>query len=124
MSKEELDARFAAFMVLTFQSACMPEGLSDFLTMLRGCMLNGELSEESYFKMFSQNRHIEAMNEKFSEVELQKLDTKTLGEAVSSLADIEQLCQTETEKRYHEILMDVVVKGYTSPKACQSYPIL
>jgi hypothetical protein len=117
MNKAEADARFAAFMILTFQSTCLPDGLADFLTMLRGCVLNANLGEESNFKHFTQNRHIETMDERFSDSELEKLDTKTLGEAVSSLADIAPLCETETEKRYHGILMDLAVKGYTSPKA-------
>jgi hypothetical protein len=119
LSKEEADARFATFMVLTFQSTCIPEGFTDFLTMLRGCVLNGQLDEHSYFKTFTQGRHVDTMNEIMSDSELATIDTKTLGEAVSSLAKIEPLCKTQTEKKYHSILTDVAVKGYTSPQSCQ-----
>lgn len=115
-SKEEADARFATFMVLTFQSTCMPEGLTDFLTMLRGCVLNGDLGDDSSFNRFTKNRHLRVVIDQISNKEIPSLDTKTLGEAVSSLAGIEPLCTTETEKRYHGILMDVAVKGYHSPK--------
>lgn len=31
------DAAFGAIMALTFQSAYMPDGMTDFLTMIRGC---------------------------------------------------------------------------------------
>ena len=37
LSMHEAEAAFGAIIALTFQSAYMPEGLMDFLTMVRGC---------------------------------------------------------------------------------------
>ncbi|KAK5652745.1 hypothetical protein OQA88_9598 [Cercophora sp. LCS_1] len=36
-STAEGDARFGAIMALTFQASCMPEGMTEFLSMIRGC---------------------------------------------------------------------------------------
>jgi hypothetical protein len=116
-SKEEYDARFATFMILTFQSTCLQDGLVDFLTMLRGCVLNGHFGEGSYFTPITVHGHLETMEEQLTDIPLMTLDAKTLSEAINSLARLEPLCGSETEKRYHNILMEVAVKGYTSPNA-------
>ena len=115
VSKEEYDARFATFMILTFQSTCLEDGFTDFLTMLRGCVLNGNFLEGSYFEPMSVHGHLETMDEKFRDTSLSTLDARTLSDALASLARLEELCQTETEKLYLSILMDVAYQGYKSP---------
>jgi hypothetical protein len=115
-SKAEADARFATFMVLTFQSTCMPDGLIDFLTMLRGCNLSGDLGEDSKFSCFLQERHIETMNSLISDTEDLTLDTKSFEDATASLALIRPLCGTDVEREYHQLLTDIVEHSYHSPK--------
>lgn len=126
VSKEEADARFAAFMILTFQSSCMADGIFDFLTMLRGCMFQGKhvrLTDSAFSAFVGENNHLATMEERFTDAQLETLDTKTLGEAVASLAALLPLCETEVELRYHKLLTNIVTFAYTSPKAgkCSSH---
>jgi len=114
----EADARFAALMVLTFQSSCMGDGLIDFLTMLRGSVLgSAALSEDSYFRSLMENRHMETMQERLSHVQLEDIDTAYLDEVNVSLTNIEPLLQHDVEKRYHSLLLELVNNAFTSPKA-------
>jgi hypothetical protein len=121
-SKAEADARFATFMNLTFQSACMKEGLIDFFTMLRGCILQGDLGELSAFASFFQDNHLKTMNIRFSQTQLEEMESEDLDGGVESLAALEPLCQTGVEKRYHQLLTELVLNAYTSPKAGESNP--
>jgi len=116
-SKEEADARFATFMNLTFQSTCMKDGLADFLTMLRGCMLQGDLSGESAFACFREENHLETMNDKFSEATFVEIAKDDLDGGSASLAALESMCQTDVERRYHRLLTDLIANAHTSPRA-------
>lgn len=65
-SEADGDARFAAFMVLTFQSSYMPEGMLDFVAMLRGCHVvasSGMMPRlrDSAFGAFSVDAHQDAI---------------------------------------------------------------
>jgi hypothetical protein len=115
-SKAEADARFATFMNLTFQSTCMKEGLIDFLTMLRGCILQGDLGELSAFASFFHDTHMETMEVHFNKVEMQDLEKDDLDGGVKSLSALEPLLQTDVERRYHKHLIELVFNAYTSPK--------
>lgn len=120
ISKDEADARFAAFMILTFQSSCMADGIFDFLTMLRGCMFHGKyvrLTKSAFSAFVGESSHLSKMEERFTDAQLETLDTKTLGEAVASLTALLPLCETEVELRYHTLLTNIVTYAYTSPKA-------
>ncbi|KAJ2899149.1 hypothetical protein MKZ38_003396 [Zalerion maritima] len=62
-TKEEGDARYATTMALTFQSSYMPDGMSDFVRMMRGCAVvartaMGGRYEDSMWAIFSQEEHI------------------------------------------------------------------
>ncbi|KAK3316085.1 hypothetical protein B0H66DRAFT_560330 [Apodospora peruviana] len=57
-SLAEGDARFAAILALAFQASCMPDGMNEFLSMIRGCHVIAETSmpqsfEESMFGSFT-----------------------------------------------------------------------
>ncbi|KAK4220025.1 hypothetical protein QBC37DRAFT_436347 [Rhypophila decipiens] len=58
-SRAEGDARFGAIMALTFQASCMPEGMVEFLSMVRGCHIVAAHSmpsfEASAFESFTAN---------------------------------------------------------------------
>ncbi|TID17465.1 hypothetical protein E6O75_ATG08211 [Venturia nashicola] len=120
ITKEEADARFAAFMILTFQSSCMADGIFDFLTMFRGCMFQGKhirVPESAFAAFLGEHNQTSKMNERFTDAQLENLDTKTLGEAVASLAAILPLCKTDVELHYHKLLTNIVNFAYTSPKS-------
>lgn len=125
ITKEEADARFAAFMILTFQSSCMADGIFDFLTMLRGCMFQGKhvrMSESAFSSFVGEHSHLSKMDERFTDAQLETLDVKTLGEAVASLTALLPLCETEVDLRYHSLLTNIVTFAYTSPKAGKDFP--
>lgn len=63
---EEGTARYAAMMVLTFQSAYMADGMLEFLSMTRGCSIVAETAmggsyEASPFGAFSREEHVDAV---------------------------------------------------------------
>jgi hypothetical protein len=115
-SKAEADARFATFMNLTFQSSCMKEGLIDFLTMLRGCILQGDLGELSAFASFFHDTHMDTMESQITDVELKDLEKQDLDDGVQSLSALEPFLQRDVERRYHKHLTELVFNAYTSPK--------
>lgn len=118
----EADARFATVMVLAFQSACMPEALTDFFTILRGCVLHGEQLDEvtSYFGSFLGNNHLATMEERFNEAQPENLDRNCLDQATASLAAIRPYCKPGIEQKYHELLSQVIQQAYVSLKNCGS----
>jgi hypothetical protein len=105
---------------LTFQSTCMEDGMIDFLTMLRGCILQGDLGEFSAFAcFFDQTQHIESLAENFDDVKTLEVELDALDEGIQSLAALKPLCRTNCEKRYHTHLTALVTACYTSPKEGQ-----
>ncbi len=56
-SNIEADARFAALFALAFQASCMPEGMTEFMSMVKGCHVLATTSmsfEDSIFSAFTQ----------------------------------------------------------------------
>lgn len=96
-TKEDADARFATFMVLTFQSTCMVDGMIEFLTMIRGCFLHGQLSDDSAFSSFMRNRHLETMDALTDDLHNYKSNSKLLNEAKSSIDMLRPLCHHAVE---------------------------
>jgi len=111
----ELDARFATLLILTFQSACMSEGLTDFLTMLRGCILQRALEDapNSCFAYLMPN-HSLVMEQRISEAQLESLDIEYLDEAMMSLAALKPYCKPGVEQQFHELLCQVIQHAYIS----------
>ncbi|KAL0941737.1 C6 zinc finger domain-containing protein [Colletotrichum truncatum] len=62
LSKVDGDAAFAAMMALTFQASYMPEGMYDFISMVRGCHVVAMKAmpsfEDSAFRTFSREEHV------------------------------------------------------------------
>lgn len=65
----------------------------------------------------STDGHLKTMEEKSEGLKMTTFNDLTLSEAISSLARFKPLCKTASEKRYHQILMDVATNGDSSPKA-------
>ncbi|KAK3349349.1 hypothetical protein B0T25DRAFT_569992 [Lasiosphaeria hispida] len=69
-SRAEGDARFAAIMALTFQSSCMPEGMNEFLTMIRGCHIIAETAmlsfEDSLFRSFTEQGYTDNLRRQYN----------------------------------------------------------
>ncbi|CAG9937126.1 unnamed protein product, partial [Clonostachys rosea f. rosea IK726] len=97
-SRAEGDARFATLMALTFQSSYMPDGMVDFLAMIRGCTVvpgTGMPSfSESVFQGFSAEAHQQSiieMNEDRPEAKDQRLASFAI-DGLKSLYALRPFC--------------------------------
>jgi hypothetical protein len=113
-SQAEADARFAAIMSLTFQASYLPEGMFEFLAMVRGCqvvagsaMLSGGL-ETGLFKMFSPEGHYETVQSLGSQQDVPTLDSEKavvdnhawIEGALASLKTLAPNCKSPMELKY------------------------
>jgi hypothetical protein len=115
----EVDARFATLMVLTFQSACISEGLFDYLTTLRGCVMAGggmgNMPKDSSFRRHMAGGNRESMRERVvMAAKLCSLDTRPLDDAAESLKILEPYVKPGIEQEYHSVLTTMVQAGLTS----------
>jgi hypothetical protein len=116
-TKQEEDARYATFLILTFQSWCMTDGVYDFLTMLRGCILhNSDLGKDSLFCRFMGPNHLEMARQHLKPFKMDILSTTPLDHAMLSLASLKHLCRNGVESVYHGLLVQLVASAYTSPQ--------
>jgi hypothetical protein len=113
---QEADARFATFMVLVFQSAYMTDGLIDFFTMLRGCVIQGDHvnPETSGFIKFLQVNHMDTIDSRVESVEFRPVDTKELDKFAASVTTLTSYCSEGIELEFHEILLRGVKAAYAS----------
>lgn len=108
----EGDARFATFMVLIFQSACMPDGLVDFMTMLRGCIWQGHAnSSQSLFSIFAEDEHLVTMEEMVKDLKFEPMNDEGLEGMMSSLQYLEPFCKLGVERRYLAMLTQSVQRA-------------
>ena len=117
----ELDARFATLLILTFQSACMSEGLTDFLTMLRGCYLQEthQNATNSYFASLEHDHLIAVMDRRILQAQLEALDSKCLDQVMLSLTALGPFCKPGMEQQFLNHLCRVTQLAYTSPSSGQ-----
>ncbi|KAK0708184.1 hypothetical protein B0H67DRAFT_603219 [Lasiosphaeris hirsuta] len=107
-SRAEGDARFAAIMALTFQSSCMPEGMNEFLTMVRGCHViagTGMLSfEDSLFRSFTQQGYTDSLRRQYAmgshDFTLEPETEIRFDEFVVSLRALAPLCSSPLELKF------------------------
>jgi Fungal specific transcription factor domain len=122
--RAEADARFATFMVLVFQSACLPDGLYDFLTMLRGCVLQGDTeSMGGLFSQFMEINHLQTIEAMLKNVDLEPLDTDVLDAGIFSLNQLQSYCKPGIELEYHEEILNGVQAAYISPRYGENFPL-
>ncbi|KAK0629059.1 hypothetical protein B0T17DRAFT_486797 [Bombardia bombarda] len=117
-SRAEGDARFATIMALTFQASCMPEGMTEFLAMIRGCHViartamgghgegkdRGVQFEESLFSSFVEEGGYYDNVWSLSEPSRLVLQRENVGllmeEAVASLRALAPLCGSRLEVEF------------------------
>jgi len=121
-TQAEVDARFAAFLALTFQSSYMEDGLMEFMTMIRGCALVSERNTvdrhpDSAFEPFSEQKHLVMMMERINAAHVTEADPALLDEAMASLRALTTLCQTKVHVDYLNVMIDVVNLCYQAPAA-------
>lgn len=104
------DALLGACYALTFQSSYMKDGMTEFLTMVRGCgLVSLQLRNEKVDVSFQINptRHVEIMQSRLDN--LPAVDTDLHTGAVASFNAIAPLCTgLDAHAAFHRVLQDCV----------------
>ncbi|KAH8679342.1 hypothetical protein BGZ61DRAFT_457065 [Ilyonectria robusta] len=107
-TKAEGDARFATMMALTFQASYMPEGMQEFLSMIRGCIVVSDTAmpyfTESVFHTFSPERHEQSVHELNQEPSHHGQNADIFKDALISSRALGPLCRGVLEVRYLGII--------------------
>jgi hypothetical protein len=105
-STAEGDARFGTIMALTFQSSCMPEGMNEFLSMVRGCHVvaaTGTLHyDQSLFREFTSEGYMQSVKRLVGDhgVALEPDQEALFGEFLVSLRRLAPLCTSQLEAEF------------------------
>ncbi|KAI5460840.1 hypothetical protein BGZ63DRAFT_473155 [Mariannaea sp. PMI_226] len=117
MSKAEADALYGTVMALAFQSSYMLDGMLEFVSMIRGCIIVSGLSmerfAESLFGCFTTERHIEQVQEINGGYCMPTEYTGFLDAALVSLKALQPLCRSVLELRYL-LIIDNIIKAAKS----------
>ena len=123
-TQSDTDAKFAAAIILTYQSSCMPDGMMDFLGMLRGWMVIQTTvvpsMEASIFHGVTEEAYITSMRTLLGpaaglEVDVGEKLHETLEDCLASLRLVAPLCQSSAELCYLACLERVARLSQTSP---------
>ena len=132
-TQSDADAKFAAAIILTYQSSCMPDGMMDFLGMLRGWMVIQTTvvpsMGASIFHGVTEEAYIKSMRTLLGpaaglEVDVNEKPHETLEDCLASLHLVAPLCQSSAELCYLACLERVARLGQMSPikGKCQCPP--
>jgi hypothetical protein len=113
---EERNAILATCFILLYQSTLIDEGLSEYLTFVRGCVLIPLQLAGKDLRLLFQNLLSDEGIEKTRPYlqDLQAIDLKSVDAAYASLERLGPLCEREAEKRMHERMLDLVRCFYLS----------
>jgi hypothetical protein len=113
---EEGNAILAACFILLYQSTLIDEGLFEYLTFVRGCVLIPLQMAVKDLKLLFQNLLSDEGIEKTRPYlqDLPAVDLKSVDAAYASLERLGPLCEREVEKRMHERMLDLVRCFYLS----------
>jgi hypothetical protein len=113
----EGDAMLAACYALTFQASYMGDGLSDFITMVRGCALTtGKIRDEGVSTAFNlqPDWHFKVMAPRMTN--LPQVNPILLEDAFEALETIRPYLTDETDLDFHQALCGVVSSLLQSPQ--------
>jgi hypothetical protein len=115
----DADARYAAIIGLTFQSTYMPDGLMEFIAMMRGWMLISTTlvtdHRTSMFRQFTRDSWVGSM-EKFVEEQHGSTDEIFIEDFLASLKILQPLLQGQAELQYLSRLERLALLSKTSPR--------
>ncbi|KAI8716900.1 Zn(2)-C6 fungal-type domain-containing protein [Fusarium sp. LHS14.1] len=115
----EADARYAAVIALTFQSSYMPDGMMDFLAMMRGWMLIQTTlvadHTKSMFCTFTRESFVGSM-ERYIEQQGNSGNDTLIQDCLASLKTVEPLCRGNAERRYWSMLERLAQLSTASPR--------
>ncbi|KAK4232613.1 hypothetical protein QBC38DRAFT_352125 [Podospora fimiseda] len=104
-SAAEGDARFAAIFALAFQASCMPEGMTEFMSMTRGCYIVATTAvmdfDNSLFRSFTEEGYVESVRRLVTGPgSLGYNEEVLLEEFLVSLRRLGPLCRSPLEVRF------------------------
>ncbi|KAK4160049.1 hypothetical protein QBC43DRAFT_293375 [Cladorrhinum sp. PSN259] len=104
-STAEGDARFAALFALAFQASCMPEGMTEFISMTRGCYVIANTfilpSNDSIFGSFTAEGFADSVRRLIpGPISLEGDQEAVIDEFLVSLRALAPLCKSSLEVRF------------------------
>jgi hypothetical protein len=115
----DADARYAAIIALTFQSTYMPDGLMDFIAMMRGWMLISTTlvtdHQTSMFRQFTRESWVGSM-EKYIEGQHETKDDMVTEDFITSLRILQPLLRGKAELQYLSRLVGLALLSRESPR--------
>ncbi|KAK3904773.1 hypothetical protein C8A05DRAFT_31445 [Staphylotrichum tortipilum] len=105
-SAAEGDARYGAMFALTFQASCMPDGMNEFLSMIKGCHVIATSSmlayEDSLFGCFTQQGYGDSVRRVIGSTPIVLDDAQEvmLDEFLASLRALVPLCTSPLEIKF------------------------
>ena len=104
-TRDEGDARYATTMVLTFQSSYMPDGMNDFIRMMRGCAVVARTAvippfEHGQFSIMSQQNHVDAAKSHLASIREMHLDRELIEGYLGAVRALAPLCLSVAEVAY------------------------
>jgi hypothetical protein len=105
-STAEGDARFAAIFALAFQSSCMPEGMTEFMSMVKGCHVIATTSlisfKDSLFQCFTQEGYSDSVRRAIgtAPIALDPDQERIMEGFLESLHALAPLCTSPLEVRF------------------------
>ncbi|KAM0545345.1 hypothetical protein ACHAPJ_011417 [Fusarium lateritium] len=115
----DADARYAAIISLTFQSSYMPDGLMEFVAMMRGWMIISTTlvtdSRASLFSRFTRQSFVESM-EQLVKKQCTAEDEAAIEGFLASLRVLQPLLRGNAELQYLSKLQDLAVLSKSSPR--------
>ncbi len=112
----ESDAMLASCYALTFQASYMGDGLTDFITMVRGCALTTEKIKQEHAPTafnLQPDWHFKYMAPRMQN--LPSVDPRLLEDAYDGLENIRPFLSGTTEIDFHDALVDVITALQASP---------
>jgi hypothetical protein len=113
---EEGNAMLATCFILLYQSAMIDEGLTEYLTFVRGCVLIPLQMGGKHLKFLFQNLFTEDEIEKSRPYlqDMPAVDPMSVDAAYASIEAFRPLCKREEEKNMNESLLELVRSFYLS----------
>jgi hypothetical protein len=113
---EEGNAMLATCFILSYQSAMIDEGLAEYLTFVRGCVLIPLQMGSKHLKFIFQNLFTEDEIEKSRPYlqDMPAVNPRSVDAAYASVEAIGPLCEREAEKNLQEVLLELVRSFYLS----------
>jgi hypothetical protein len=105
-STPEADARYAAIFTLAFQASCMPEGMSEFMAMIKGSHVIAQTflpkHPDSLFRSFTQVGYGESVRRILGTAPfvLEPKEEEILSSALESVRALGPLCTSSLEVKF------------------------